>query len=65
MSFVKAAISIDDNDISAPRDIRFKDAARPQPEFPRTAGVVLEPPSNALGRRGRVQPLAVGEVVVG
>ena len=49
----------------SPRDIRFKDAARPQPEFPRTAGVVLEPPSNALGRRGRVQPLAVGEVVVG
>ena len=40
-------------------------AERPQPEFPRTAGVVLGPPSNALGRRGRVQPVAVGEVVIG
>ena len=43
MGFVKAAISIDDNDMNAPRDIRFKDAARPQPECPRTAGVVLGP----------------------
>ena len=40
-------------------------ALGPSPVLPRTAGVVLAPPSNALGRRGRVQPLAVGEVVVG